>query len=73
MGNDVLGVAFSSDDSLIAASLANRTVEIYDTATKKLINTLSLPSLCSDLEFMSDDQFIVAGGKDGKIRILKAQ
>ena len=67
---DVLGVAFSSDNSMVAASLANRTVEIYNADSRKLVKTLRPPSLCTDLEFMGKDQFLVAGGKDGKIRIL---
>ena len=67
---DVLGVAFSSDNSMVAASLANRTIEIYDAESRKLAKTLHPSKLCTDLEFMGNDQFIVAGGKDGKIRIL---
>ena len=70
---DVLGVAYSSDGLKIAASLANRTIEIYDTEARKLIKTLQPATLCTDLEFMSNDQFLVAGGKDGKIRILSVK
>ena len=67
---DVLGVAVSSNNQLVAASRANRTIEIYDVDSRKLVDTLRPSSLCTDLEFMRGDQFLVAGGKDGKIRIL---
>lgn len=67
---DVLGVAFSSDNKWVAASMANRTIEIYGVETRKLAKTLRTSSLCTDLEFMGKGQFLVAGGKDGKIRIL---
>lgn len=69
-GSEIFGVALSDDDTLCAATRENNTIEIYDTSTRKLISTISTPTICSKLKFFGSDRFLVAGGKDGVVRIF---
>ncbi|RPJ27124.1 MAG: hypothetical protein EHM33_09120 [Chloroflexi bacterium] len=68
---DMLGVAFSGDGKLLATSSAGGTIEIYDLATMKLINTLDLHTgPVNHVLFSHDGTYIITGSTDGIVRFF---
>ena len=70
-GTEVMSVAVSSDDKLIAASRADNRIEIWSIETKGLLSTIESDSICTDIEFMGKDRFIIAAESEGGVKIYK--
>jgi WD40 repeat protein len=68
---DLLDIAMSVDGSLLAATSASGTVEIYDLATLKLIKTVDLETgPVNQVLFSNDGKYIILGSTDGTVRFF---
>ena len=69
-GDDVLSVAVSDNDSLIAVARADMTIVIYRSAGLRKVATLKTNKLCTAMEFIEDGDRIVVGLQDGNVQVL---
>lgn len=70
---EMISVCISPDGSLIATSSADRIVSIYQAKDKKKVKEIKLPSFAASIQFFGGDRYLVAGCKDGTIRIYQAK
>ena len=70
-GVEVLSVAISSDDKWIAAARADNRIEIWSLENRSLLAEFDTDSICTQIEFMGKNRFIIAAEAEGGIKIYK--
>lgn len=71
INGELFGVCVSSHGKQAATTSADGKIRIYEIQGRNLKKTITLPTICASVKFFGKDQFVVAGCKDGKVRIYR--
>ncbi len=69
----VTAIAFSSDGKLMATGSFDRTVRIWDFASKKCLRVIQTGCCLYSLVFSTDDQFLISSGDNGSVQIWQVE
>ncbi len=68
---EVLGVCVSTSGTLAATTAADKKINIYEIEGRLLKQTILVPSVCLSIRFFNHDKYLLAGCKDGQIRVYR--
>lgn len=69
----VTAIAFTVDGNLMATSSFDRTVRLWDFASKKCLRIIQTPCCMYSVAFSADDQFLIGSGDDGSVRVWQVE
>lgn len=69
----VTAIAFTVAGKLMATGSFDRTVRLWDFASKKCLRIIQTPCCMYSVTFSADDRFLIGSGDDGSVRVWQVE